>query len=49
MSAYAKSFVMDLDLAPCAKLDESWPLDPVFSKATFLGMGYMIGVLIGEL
>lgn len=39
---------MELDLPPCSKLDPSWPLDPLISKATFLGMSYMFGQLFGS-
>ncbi|XP_059089310.1 organic cation transporter protein-like [Tigriopus californicus] len=43
------SFIMEYDLAPCASLDNQWPFDPIISKASFLGMSYMFGQLIGSL
>ncbi|TRY79719.1 hypothetical protein TCAL_01982 [Tigriopus californicus] len=45
---YGNSLVMELDLPPCSKLESNWPLDPLISKATFLGMSYMFGQLFGS-
>eukprot|EP00095_Tigriopus_kingsejongensis_P002789 maker-scaffold728_size105512-snap-gene-0.21 protein:Tk02789 transcript:maker-scaffold728_size105512-snap-gene-0.21-mRNA-1 annotation:"hypothetical protein LOTGIDRAFT_108247" len=45
---YGNSLIMELDLPPCSKLDPSWPLDPVISKAAFLGMSYMLGQFVGS-
>ena len=39
---------MEFDFAPCTELYPGWPLDPLISKGTFLGMGYMFGQFVGS-
>eukprot|EP00095_Tigriopus_kingsejongensis_P012121 maker-scaffold97_size377342-snap-gene-2.15 protein:Tk12121 transcript:maker-scaffold97_size377342-snap-gene-2.15-mRNA-1 annotation:"hypothetical protein LOTGIDRAFT_108526" len=48
-SQFRNSFIMDKELAPCSKLQDRWPLDPIISRASFLGMSYMFGQFFGSL
>ncbi|XP_059085438.1 organic cation transporter protein-like isoform X2 [Tigriopus californicus] len=48
-SEYRHSFAMEADLAPCRDDLDNWVIEPWISKASFIGMAYMIGLSLGSI
>lgn len=42
------TIVTQFQLAPCNDMDDGWPLKPLVTKVSFIGMMYMFGMLIGS-
>ncbi len=47
-SDYEYSLVSELDTGTCEEEDEDWPLYPVVSRNSLLGLAYATGMSIGE-
>ena len=47
-SEYSYSLIVELDTPPCPEISGDWPLDPVISQSTFMGMAIPVGQGIGS-